>query len=156
MTRILIVFTAGLLAGFALTLLSIMIVIPGKLFVEKESPMGFNETVSALTDSAEASQWTISHSYNLQATMEKNGYIVDPVLVVSLCNPSHAHNILNNISSRRISAMMPCRLAVYEKEGKTYTSIFNSRIMYPFLNRNDRKTLKATTNETIQIINKIH
>jgi uncharacterized protein (DUF302 family) len=87
--------------------------------------------------------------------MEKNGYLVDPVLVVSLCNPSHANNILSNISSRRISAMMPCRLAVYEKEGKTYTSIFNSKIICPFLNRDDRKTLMATTKETIQILNKI-
>jgi len=156
MAKILIVFTAGLLAGFVLTLLSIIIVIPGKLFVEQESPVGFNETVRALTESAEANQWTVSHSYNLQATMEKNGYDVDPVLVVSLCNPSHANNILSNNSSRRISAMMPCRLAVYEKEGKTYTSVFNSRIMYPFLNRNDRKILKATTNETIQILSKIH
>jgi uncharacterized protein (DUF302 family) len=156
MARILIFFTAGLFAGFVLTIAAIIIVVPGKLFVEQESPMGFNETVSALKESAEANHWIVSHSYNLQSTMEKNGYIVDPVLVVSLCNPSHANNILSNISSRRISAMMPCRLAVYEKEGKTYTSIFNSKIMYPFVNGNDRKTLRATTNETFQILNKIH
>jgi uncharacterized protein (DUF302 family) len=156
MAKILFVFTAGLLAGLIITFLAVLIVIPGKLFVEQESPMGFNETLSALTESAEANHWTISHSYNLQATMEKNGYKVDPALVVSLCNPSHANDILSNISSRRISALMPCRLAVYEKEGKTYTSIFNSRIMYPFLNRNDREILKATTSETVQILKSIH
>jgi predicted cobalt transporter CbtA len=47
MARILIVFTAGLIAGLVLTIMAIIFVIPGKLFVEQESPLGFNETVHA-------------------------------------------------------------------------------------------------------------
>jgi uncharacterized protein (DUF302 family) len=153
MTRSLAVFTTGILVGIVITIAAIFLVIPDKMFVEQESPLGFEETMNALEESAEANQWTISHRYNLQAAMEKNGFEVEPVMVMSLCKPVYANNILSNNSSRLISAIMPCRLAVYEKQGRTYTSVLNSRIMYPFLNKEDRRTLRATTDETMNIIN---
>jgi uncharacterized protein (DUF302 family) len=146
------VFTLGLLAGIFIAFLAIFIVLPRQMFVVTESHYDFDDTVSVLVKSAEASEWTIPHQYNLQATMQKNGFETAPVSVMSMCNPYHAEKILNSRNSRLVSAIMPCRIAVYENDGKTYAAMLNAKLFYPFMKKEAKGTLKAANDESKQII----
>ncbi len=150
------VFSLGILAGIVITLLAIVIVVPGRMFVVTESELDFDDTVNALVQSAEAGDWSVPHQYNLQATMEKHGVTTDPVVVMSICNPVHAEKILNSGNNRFVSAIMPCRVAVYEDEGKTYAAILNARLFYPFMKKEARSTLKAANSESMQILKTIN
>ncbi len=155
MRRNITVFTLGLLAGILIAFLAIFIVLPRQMFVVTESDYNFGDTVSALVKSAEASDWTIPHQYNLQATMQKNGFETAPVSVMSLCNPLHAEKILNSRNSRLVSAIMPCRVAVYEDEGRTYAAMLNAKLFFPFMKKEAKETLKAANDESRQIIKSI-
>lgn len=145
-------FFAGILVGIGVTLLTAWLVLPGKLFTVAESRLGFEETADAIVESAEFNKWTISHIYDLQATMKKNGYEVPPVYVFSLCNPGHASNILKSDDDRLVSAVMPCRVSVFEKDGKTYISMLNTSLLAPLLSKNTKQTLSETTRETLNVL----
>lgn len=68
----------------------------------------------------------MTFTHDLQATMEKNGFTVAGAKVLELCNPNLAYQILSKDDLRIYSSMMPCRIAVYEKEdGNTYISQMN-------------------------------
>ena len=100
------------------------------IFIENVSPTDFQSTVDRLSKEIESKSWKISNIYDLQKTMEKNGKIVLPIKVFSLCHPNHSSKILEKDSERIISSMMPCRVSVYEKyDGKTYISRMNSFII---------------------------
>lgn len=150
------VLSVGLLAGILITFLAIFIVLPRQMFVVKESKFNFEDTITALAKSAEASDWAIPQQYNLQATLKKKGFETEPVVVISMCNPVLAEKILNSDRSRFVSAIMPCRLAVYESDGKTYTSMLNAKLFYPFMKKEAKETLKAANSESIQILKTIN
>ncbi len=152
MEKNIIVFTVGLIAGIFITFLAIFIVLPRQMFVVAESRLNFNETVNAVSKSAEANKWAIPQQYNLQVTLEKHGYDTKPVVVMSMCNPVLAERILNSGNSRFLSAIMPCRLSIYEDDGKIFASMLNAKLFYPFLKEDVKETLKAANEESMQIL----
>ena len=144
-------FLAGLIIGVAATLLIISLILPKKMFVVEESKLNFEETVNAIVESAEDNDWTVSHIYDLQASLKKKNFDVAPINVISLCNPPYANKILGTDEDRMVSAMMPCRVAVYEKAGKTYISMLNAELFARFLSKNAKQTIIETSEETIEI-----
>lgn len=148
-------FLAGLFIGIAAAIVIIGLVAPKQMFFSGESKFGFDETVEAIVETAEANEWTISHIYDLQASLKKKNFEVDPVYVISLCNPGYANKILGTDSDRMVSSMMPCRVAVYDKGGKTYVSMLNSELFARFLSKNAKQTIVETSEEMIKILKPI-
>lgn len=146
------VFIGGILVGIVVTLVLIGFVLPGKMFIVNESKLGFAETLETIEESVTDNGWSIPHQYNLQATMQKNGFQVEPARVFSLCNPSNAHEILKGGERRMVSALMPCRVAVYEKDGKTFVSMLNARLFSKFLGKEVSSVMNAATKENLMIL----
>jgi len=62
--------------------------------------------------------------------MVKYGIDVRSVKVFDLCKPEHSGRILKSDDERIVSSLMPCRVAIYEKnDGKVYFSRLNSGLM---------------------------
>ncbi len=156
MKRGTIAFIFGLIAGVLLTVGLVLALLPQKMFVVHESRYGFNETVFQLEKSTAENEWGIPHRYDLQKTLkEKGGFDVDPVNVLSLCKPEHAYKILSSDKQRLVSALMPCRVAVYEKEGKTYISMLNAGLFSRFLGDEAKKVMGTASAENLQILQPI-
>lgn len=148
-------FITGLIVGIVITILAIVVVLPKQMFVVHESKMGFDETVEAITQSASDNKWSMPHQYDLQATMKKHGFDVKPVKVFSLCKPEHAYQILGANEERLASALMPCRIAVYEKEGKTFVSMLNSGLFSKFMGTKIKEVMGAASEENKQILSPV-
>lgn len=119
-------FLAGLFSGFVILGLFLTYIFPRLMFTVSESNYDFNRTVDELTESTKINNWKMPNQYDLQQIMANNGFEVKPVMVFSICKPDIAVRILDSDKDRHISAMMPCRVAVYEKaDGKTYISRIN-------------------------------
>lgn len=100
------------------------------MFFESKSKYGFDETVQKLSDIGTEYDWRLIHLHDLQETMRKNGMQVNPVKVMEICNPDLAYRLLSEDDQRIYSNMMPCRIAVYEKEdGTTYVSRINAAML---------------------------
>lgn len=149
------VFIVGLIAGIALSLFMLQLVLPGKMVVEYESKYDFAKTVEAIKTSAAKNNWSMPHTYDLQATMKKNNFDVQPVMVFSLCKPEHAHKVLSGNMERVASAIMPCRVSVYEKEGKTYISMLNAGLASRFMGKTLKNILGEVSEESMLILDSV-
>jgi uncharacterized protein (DUF302 family) len=145
-------FLTGLIVGVVFTLLAIVVIVPKQMFVVHESKLSFDETVETIVKSAAENKWSMPHQYDLQATMKKHGFDVKPVKVFSLCKPEHAYQILNSKDERLASALMPCRIAVYEKDGKTFVSMLNSGLFSKFMGAKIKKVMGAASEENKLIL----
>lgn len=145
-------FLTGLIAGMLLTIVLIVLILPKQMFLENESKLGFDETVAGIEQSAKDNNWSMPHIYDLQKTMKKHGLEVKPVKVISLCKPDHAYQILSSNEERVVSALMPCRLAVYERNGKTYVSMLNSGLFSRFMGNKVKNVMGEASKENKQIL----
>jgi uncharacterized protein (DUF302 family) len=150
-----VMFLMGLIVGVGLTILAIMVIVPKQLFVVKESNLGFDQTMEAIEKSAASNQWGVPFKYDLQATLKGKGFDIQPVKVISLCKPAFANEILSDNNERLVSALMPCRVAVYEKEGKTYVSMLNASLFAKFLNKKSKQVMSQASAENEKILDPI-
>jgi uncharacterized protein (DUF302 family) len=148
-------FLTGLILGVAATIFIIVAILPKHMFIEHESKLGFNETVDAVANSAIENKWSMPHTYDLQATMKKHGHEVNPVTVFSLCKPELAYQILESKDVRSASALMPCRISVYEKDGKTYISMLNAGMLSKLMGKKAGKVMGAASAGNEEILKTI-
>ena len=127
-------FLIGFISGIILIGLFLAFIIPKMLFSVNESKYDFDQTVDLFTESTKNKNWKMPYQYDLQQIMANNGFEVKPVKVFSICKPDIAVRILNNDHDRHISAIMPCRVAIYQKtNGKTYISRMNAGLFAKLL-----------------------
>lgn len=141
--------------GIAVTLFSILYFGKKSVFVVFESKLGFDETVDFISQKFFSAKWNIPQVYDLQSTMSKNGFGVKPVKVFSVCKPDHAFQILGSVDFRHISSVMPCRLSVYEKEGKTFISLLNLSLLSVFMSAGKGRVMKTVHSEMISLMDEI-
>ncbi len=119
-------FLAGLFTGLVILGLFLTLVFPKMMFSVNESKYDFDKTIEVLTESVKNNNWKMPHQYDMQQIMANNGFEVGPVKVISMCKPDIAVKILSKEKDQHVSAMMPCRVAVFRKtNGKTYVSRIN-------------------------------
>ncbi|MGE0021750.1 MAG: DUF302 domain-containing protein [Draconibacterium sp.] len=146
------IFLVGLFLGVALTITAVFVVVPGKMFIVKESKYGMEQTVSELEKTAGDMKWGVPHKYDLQATLKGKGFDVNPVTVMSLCKPDLANVILGSHDEQLVSALMPCRVAVYENNGKTYVSMLNAKLFSPLLGKKSKSVMAEASNGSETIV----
>lgn len=146
-------FLAGFLSGILLTVLILLIIAPKLMFSVSESKYDFDETVAIIEQSTNTNNWSMPHQYDLQGTMSKHGFEINPVKVFSICKPDIAIHILESDNGRHISAMMPCRIAVFEKkDGKTYVARMNAGMLSRLLGSNVKAVMGEAGQDSEQIL----
>ena len=137
----------------AATLITLYFAAPGILFIERESRLGYSETIAAVHESAGAEGWIIPKQYKLDRSLAGAGYEVLPVSVIELCKPEHAYKILAEDEYRLVSSMMPCRVAIYQKaDGKTFVSRMNTGLLSRIFDKTVRDVMAQATQETNKIL----
>lgn len=144
---------AGLLLGAAAVTIAVGAGAHQFMIQETESPLGFNETVDAISMTVTGKGWQLPKVYRLDQTMEKHGYKVNPVAVLELCHPDHAYKILKNDDSLSVTPFMPCRISVYARDdGKVIVARMNSGLMSKLFHRDVSQVMAAATGEVEGII----
>ena len=130
MTKTILTGLGGIIVGALLTMFIMFQMAPGLMLIEDESQYNFEESVTKFEASVKEHDWKMSTTHDLQKSMKKFNYDIKSVKVFELCHPDHAIKILKANDERIVSTMMPCRVAIYEKnDGKTYISRMNSKLM---------------------------
>jgi uncharacterized protein (DUF302 family) len=126
-----------------------------EMFFETESPFSFEPTVEKLTNVINEFGWRMPAVHDLQQTMLNFGKEVLPVKVFEICHPRHSSKILELNDERVVSAMMPCRISVYEKnDGKTYVSRINSGLLAGNIGGIISEVMTDATNDVEMIVEK--
>jgi uncharacterized protein (DUF302 family) len=131
------IFVLGLIVGACALAAFAYSAAPSMMLIELESPYGIEESVAKIKEGAEklnaqqGTKWVSPGVKALHKSIKKHGGAdVAPVMLVDLCEPTHATNILTEDDARIVSVMMPCTISVYEKtDGKTYIGHMNAGLM---------------------------
>ncbi|SDZ78747.1 Uncharacterized conserved protein, DUF302 family [Thiothrix caldifontis] len=106
-------------------------VMPGMMLHEAVSPLSTAETVDKIKANALSKGWVVSDVKPLHESIKKHGgKDLKPVMLVNLCQATHASNILEQDQNKKISVFMPCTISVYEKsDGKAYIGSMNAGLL---------------------------
>lgn len=105
----------------------------GDMIIEKQSPLGFEETIERIKSNAKELGWKVPKKWkkNFQKNLKKvTDTDIGRNLVFSMCEPWEAAKLLVHDKYKKFLSMMPCSFAVYEKsDGKVYASVMNIQMM---------------------------
>lgn len=121
----------AIVVGLFGSVLALRTVAPRTMMNETESPYDFAETAARFEGAVEdADGWNLLGQYDLQAKMDRHGYVIDEISVFDVCSPEYASNILLRDDERIVSPLMPCRIAIYQKsDGQTYVTRMNAGLV---------------------------
>lgn len=104
-----------------------------QMLIEVSSPLGFEETLERLEENAKGLGWKVPQKWkvNFQRNLKKvTGTDIGPNRVLKMCEPFAAAELLVKDEYKKLTAMMPCTIAVYQKsDGKTYVAMMNLEMM---------------------------
>ena len=123
--------TFGFVLGAVITGLAGWNMMPGMMLHEHLSPYGIDETVNKIKENAIGKGWVVPSVKPLHKSVLKHGGgELRPVMLVNLCQPNHAFNILREDRNKKISVFMPCTISVYQKsDGETYVGTMNAGLL---------------------------
>ncbi|OQX15445.1 MAG: hypothetical protein BWK73_06805 [Thiothrix lacustris] len=147
----------GVVVGIVFTGVATWIVMPKLMVVTHESRLGFEETVATLQTVATEKKWLVPKVYDMQASLKNAGYAdMSKLSILSLCQPEYAYNILKNDSDKFVTAVMPCRMGVYEtKDGKVMISGMNMGLMSKVFGGNIATVMGGVADEEAAMLAKV-
>jgi len=97
------------------------------MFTSRKSKLDFEETVSAISESAIHNGWEIPQTFDLQQEYLKSGHKeMKRLKVIYFCNPDGGYRMLRDDIDKPMSAMMPVPVSVYEtNDGQVYIAAMN-------------------------------
>jgi uncharacterized protein (DUF302 family) len=79
-----------------------------------------------------------------------------PMKILSLCKPVYAYDILKNDNDKRVSAIMPCRIGVYQSEnGKVFIAGMNMGLMSKMFGGNIAKVMSGVAEDEHNILKSV-
>lgn len=151
-------FIGGLIVGIAITAFMVTFSLPKMMIKVHKSSLSFEETTTTIEQGFQSAGWKVPKIYNLQKSLTDAGQgDVGRVMVFSVCAPEYAYEILKADSRKKITAMMPCRIGVFEdSKGNVYISEMNVGLMSKMFGGVIEKTMSKVAEESGEIMEKIY
>ena len=92
-----------------------------------ESKKGFQQAVADVEAKSQEKGFRVLHTHDLQATLKEKGFPREPLKIVEVCNAQYASQMLGQ--DIKIALSMPCPIAVYTENGKTYISTMRAKAL---------------------------
>jgi uncharacterized protein (DUF302 family) len=113
------------------------------MLIKVPTEKSVSEVATALQAAVQANHFGVMQVHNLKETMVKKGVaFTHECLIFEVCQPQQAKKVLD--ANMSISTALPCRISVYEEEGKTFMATLKPSIL---LSMFDVPQLKAVAQE---------
>ena len=100
-----------------------------RLFTDKT----VTEAAAALQTAVQANHFGVMQVHNLKETMNKKGVEFNrECLIFEVCQPQQAKKVLEQDMS--VSTALPCRISIYQEEGKTILATLKPTILLAMFN----------------------
>lgn len=123
-----------------------------ELLYIKETTHSVDMMEERLKIAAKNHQFSVLNVTDLRAKLQSNDLDFTPACkVLDVCNPHRAKDVLEN--KMEISAALPCRISVYEKDGKTQVAtLLPSKVLGMFGAEGLDSVVDSVENDLIAII----
>lgn len=89
-----------------------------------------DEAVEAIEAALAERGFRVLAVHDVQATLAEKGFERDRIKLVETCNAKYAHAVL--AADVSIALMLPCPIAVFEKDGRTWISTLRPSVIGAF------------------------
>lgn len=112
-----------------------------------------SEAAAALQTAVEANGFGVMQVHNLKETMANKGVEFErECLILEVCQPQQAKKVLDQNMS--ISTALPCRISIYEEDGKTTLAALKPTTLLAMFNAPQLKEVAQEVEDTIVTIMK--
>ncbi len=94
------------------------------------SSKSFDAAVNAVEQKTSEKGFRVLHTHDVAGTLAEKGFAREPLKIVEICNARYANEALSKDVS--VVLMLPCPIAVYTKEGKTFISTMKPSVLADF------------------------
>lgn len=138
------VFLGGIILGIIVMGLMVRSMMPVMMFAKYKSALNFEETVSAIRESAQKHGWKIPEIRDLQQDYQEDGLEdMTKLKILYFCNPQGGYRILQDDTHKPMSVMMPMGVSVYEtNDGQVYLAGMNLGTMSMMFSGTVKKVLQ--------------
>ena len=103
------------------------------LLIIRSTSVPLETVCQRLPEVATSHKFGVQATHNLREKMESKGVPFGrECRVIEICNPSHAQVVLNQ--AIEIATALPCRIAIYEENGRTILATMKPTMMLTMFN----------------------
>ena len=108
----------------------------------------FDEAVKAVEQETKNAGFRVLYIHDVTATLKEKGFEIEPFKIVEVCNAKSAYTVLQ--VDMRIGLFLPCKINVYQKDGKAYISGMRPVVLQQLFPKADLGNLPAEVDEIIR------
>ena len=108
----------------------------------------FEEAVVALEEETKKASFKVLYIHDVTATLKEKGFKIEPFKIIEICNAKSAYTALK--ADIKIGLCLPCKINVYQKDGKTYISGMRPVILSQFFTQANLGNLPNEVDEIIR------
>ncbi len=98
------------------------------MLIQLTSEKKLDEIIMSTPSLAQERKWGVLGEHDLRAKLQEKGFPIDrEVRVLEVCSPAFAQKALE--SNVAISVFMPCRISLWEEDGKTVLSTVKPTVL---------------------------
>lgn len=80
----------------------------------------FDKAAAAVERDTKTAGFRVLYIHDVTATLKEKGFEIEPFKIIEICNAKSAYAALE--ADVKIGLCLPCKINVYQKDGKTYIS----------------------------------
>ena len=104
-----------------------------KYGISKTTVLTYQQAIEKVTDELKKEGFGVLTSIDISETLKKKLNVDFPkYMILGACNPPFAHKSLS--IEEEIGLLLPCNVIVYEKEGTTHVSAFDTSVIKVVVN----------------------
>ena len=115
-----------------------------------ETEKSFDEAVVSVRKAVESKGWAIFQVYDYKEILAAKGFSQKPLKIIEICSGKYANKSLNK--NRLASICMPCKINVFEENGKVKIASMKPGMMpefFPEISRQEALEVEKDIKEII-------
>ena len=116
-----------------------------------ETKKTFDNAVVSVLKAVEQKGWTLFQIYDVKERLATKGFEQKPLKIIEICSGKYANQFLNK--NRLISLCMPCKINVFEENGKIKIVGMKPSMISQFFPEVSQKEAEEAEKDVEEIIN---
>ncbi len=116
-----------------------------------ETKKTFDNAVVSVLKAVEQKGWTLFQIYDVKERLATKGFEQKPLKIIEICSGKYANQFLNK--NRLISLCMPCKINVFEENGKIKIVGMKPSMISQFFPEVSQKEAEEAERDVKEIIN---
>ena len=115
-----------------------------------ETKKSFDEAVVSVLKAVDKKGWALFQVYDVKERLAAKGFKQEPLKIIEICSGKHANKFLSK--NKFISLCMPCKINVFEENGKIKIAGMNPTIIsqfFPEVNKEETEDVEKDIKEIV-------